>query len=119
MKLYKLFALPLAIAFAGCHSYTYRPAPLAPPVLARSLEARNLDDPALRDWMQHAAGLNAFRWPLTSWFLDSLTLAAYYFSPDLDLSRAHAAAADAAIQTAGMKPNPSLMIGPGYETAPE
>lgn len=114
------FALPLLALLAGCHSYAvYQPAPLAPPAIARSLEARSLDDPALRDWMRRAAGFQAPAWPLASWDLDSLTLAAYYFSPDLDLARARAAAADAAIQTAAMKPNPALSVGPGYESAPE
>lgn len=118
MKFSAPLALSLVVVIAGCHAYQYQPEPLAPPVLARSLEARSLDNPALRDWMRHAAGFTAPAWPLAQWDLDSLTLAAYYFNPSLDVARAHAAQASAAIQTAAMKPNPSASIGPGYETTP-
>jgi outer membrane protein, heavy metal efflux system len=66
--------------------------------------------------MKQVAGYQAPSWPLETWDLNSLTLAAFYFSPDLDVARANAAAANAAIQTAAMKPNPSVGGGPGYES---
>jgi outer membrane protein, heavy metal efflux system len=120
MKHRAVLALPLLALLSGCHSYSvYRAAPLAPPAIARSLEARSLDDPALRAWMEHAAAFTPSSWPLPQWDLDSLTLAAYYFNPALDVARARAATASAAIQTAAMKPNPTASVGPGYESAPE
>jgi cobalt-zinc-cadmium efflux system outer membrane protein len=111
-----LLALP---AIAGCRAYQYRPAPASPPDLAHRLEARSLDDPALHAWMENAAHFQPGSWPLQSWDLRTLTLAAWYFNPDLDIARAQVAAAGAAIRTAVMKPNPSVSIGPGYESAPE
>jgi outer membrane protein TolC len=96
----------------------YRSAPLASQATAAQLETRSLDDPALHIWMRQAADYTAPVWPLTHWDLNSLTLAAYYFNPSLDVARAHATQASAAIQTAAMKPNPSVSIGPGYETTP-
>lgn len=101
---------------SGCARYKYRPAPLSPLALAQTLEARSLDDPALRAWMLHSAGVQTSVWPLQAWDLNALTLAAFYDNPDLDVARANLAAADAAITTAAEKPNPSVSLGPGYQT---
>jgi len=86
---------------------------------AKALEARSLDDPQLRQWMTTSAGVQPASWPLTNWDLSELTLAAYYFNPEMDVARANAAVSDAAIITAAMKPNPSISFGSGYETALE
>lgn len=107
------------IGFTGCAPHKYRAAPLSPPNLATALEARSLDDPELRSWMEQAGKYQIASWPLPSWDLDSLTLAAWYFNPELDVARANLAAAGAATTTAAMKPNPSVSIGPGYEDVPE
>ncbi|MFP5207340.1 MAG: TolC family protein [Acidobacteriota bacterium] len=119
MKSVRTLMLPLAACVAGCAPHAYRAAPISPPAIAAQLAARNLDDPGLRAWMRQAAGFDAPSWPLATWDLHELTLAAYYFNPQMDVARANAAVAAAAIQTAAMKPNPSVSIGPGYESAPE
>ncbi len=106
------------VSVSGCARYKYHPAPLSPPALSQVLEARSLDDPDLRAWMDHSAGYKPSSWPMREWDLNSLTLAAFYFNPDLDVTRANAAAADAAITTAAAKPNPSVSVGPGYQTNP-
>ena len=119
MKFSVALAAPLLALASGCAPYRYHAAPVSPPALARSLEARSLDDPGLRAWMSHAAGFEPSSWPMAAWNLKSLTLAAYYFNTDMDVARAHAAAASAAIKTAAMKPNPSVGANAGYESAPE
>ncbi|MGH9353610.1 MAG: TolC family protein, partial [Terriglobia bacterium] len=48
-----------------------------------------------------------------TWDLRLLTLAAFYFNPDLETARAQVAVAQAAIVTANMRPNPTLSISPG------
>ncbi len=101
---------------SGCAHYKYHPAPLSPPALSQVLEARSLDDSDLRTWMDHSAGFKPSSWPMREWDLNTLTLAAFYFNPDLDVARANAAAADAAITTAAAKPNPSVSFAPGYQT---
>jgi cobalt-zinc-cadmium efflux system outer membrane protein len=108
-----VFAL---ILLTGCAPYKYHAAPISPLALAQSLQSRSLDDPDLRSWMNQAANYQPTSWPLKAWDLNALTLAAFYFNPDLDVARADAAAADATITTAAMKPNPSVGIGPGYES---
>lgn len=110
--------LLIILAFAtGCAPYKYHAAPISPPALARSLQSRSLTDPRLEAWMQNAAHYQPTSWPLRSWNLHDLTLAAWYFNPALDVARQQAAVANAAIETAAMKPNPAASIGSGYETA--
>jgi hypothetical protein len=55
-------------------------------------------------------------WPRREWELESLTLAAFYFSPELDLARAQWGTAQAGLRTAGQRPNPTLSVTPGYNT---
>lgn len=118
MKHIAVFAL-LPLGFiTGCAHYKYHPAPISPPALARSLYNRSLDDPDLSSWMKRSAAFQPPMWPLEAWDLNELTLAAYYFNPDLDVARANVASAEAAIRTAAMKPNPIVAVGPGYETDP-
>lgn len=119
MRLGWATVLPLLALASGCAPYKYHPLPVSPPALATSLEARSLDDPDLRTWMEQAANYEPPAWPLAAWDLNALTLAAYYFSPDMDVTRANAAVADAAVETAAMKPNPSVGASGGYETAAE
>lgn len=119
MKISMALVLPLLALASGCAPYRYRAAPVSPPALAASLEARSLDDPGLRNWMQQAAGFQPSSWPLAAWDMRELTLAAYYFNPIMDVARANAATARAAIKTAAMKPNPSVSADAGYETSSE
>lgn len=116
MKSFAAFTLLALVPVTGCARYRYHAAPISPAAQAASLQARSLDNPDLRSWMKQAAGYKPPAWPLESWDLRALTLAAFYFNPDLDIARANAAEADAAIKTAAMKPNPSIGGGPGYES---
>ncbi len=119
MRFHTVLVLPLVAAISGCAPYHYHPAPISPPALAASLQRRSLDDPELRAWMEQSAGLASSSWPLPDWDLHSLTLAAYYFNPAMDVARSNAVVAGAAIATAAMKPNPSAGMDGGYETAVE
>lgn len=113
------FMLLVLVSATGCAPYKYHAVPASPPALAQSLKSRHLDDPGLKAWMEKAAHFQPASWPLQSWSLRELTLAAWYFNPDLDVARAELTAANAAITTAAMKPNPSISVGPGYESVAE
>ena len=115
MKTHALGALLLAALLSGCAPHKYHAAPISPAATAAALYSRSLDDPELERWMKQHGGFEAPSWPLQAWDLKALVLAAYYFNPDLDIARANAAASDAAITTAAMKPNPSVSVGPGYQ----
>jgi outer membrane protein TolC len=78
------------------------------------LEARRLTDPGLKRFLEaHGGGL------LPVWDLERLSLAALYFHPSLDVARAQWKTAQAAVQTAGARPNPTLRLAPQYTINPE
>jgi outer membrane protein TolC len=52
-------------------------------------------------------------WPPKTWDLGTLSLAALYFSTTLEVGRARVAESQAAVVTAGARPNPSLSVAPG------
>jgi outer membrane protein TolC len=94
----------------------YQAQPVDPVARAKALSSRRLDDPALRAFVETNAVAPPASWPPASWGLDALTLAAFYFQPDLDVARARWAVAQAGQRTAGERPNPSLNLAPGYDT---
>lgn len=93
----------------GCAKYEDRP--IRPAETAIALEARRLDDPRLARFIE-AASPGAGR----DWNLSSLTLASLYFHPEMELSRAKLAVAEAAVTTAKQRPNPILSFLPSYNT---
>ena len=104
--------LVITACLSGCVSY--HPKELSATNSANQFEARSLADPALRAFLE----TNRFtgEWPRKSWDLDTLTLAAFYFHPDLDVARAKWAVATAGRTTAGERPNPTLGVSPAYNT---
>src|SRR5260221_6343447 len=99
---------------AGCAHFN--PQPLAPDKTAAQLESRRLDDAGLKKFLEENSGGEPKAWPLEKWDLNSLTLAAFYFHPDLEVARAQWHVAQAGIKTAGGRPNPTLSLTPGYDT---
>lgn len=104
---------------AGCAFQKYRAKSLSPPQMATALEARTLSDHGLRQFLAARAPHPPSTWPLAEWDLPSLTLAAFYYNPALQIGRARVAQAEAAILTARTRPNPNLSGDAGGETAPE
>ncbi len=102
------------VGIAGCAHYT--PLPLAPEQTAVALESRSLSDPNLRGFIERSLGHPLADWPLKSWSLESLTLVAFYYSPQLDVARAQWSVASAAVVTAGERRNPTLNVTPEYAT---
>ena len=99
---------------AGCAHY--QPQPLAPENTAAQLDSRRLDDAGLRQFIQTNSSKAPASWPLAKWDLNSLTLAAFYFHPDLEVARAQWSVALAGLKTAGARPNPSVSVTPGYDS---
>lgn len=100
---------------SGCVRYV--PRPIDPPALEQSYRARSLADPNLQDFFNANSPVKAQAWPPATLDLEGLTILALYFSPDIDEARSRIAAADAAIVTAGARPNPSGAGGAGYTDA--
>ena len=111
--------LPRIIAaltlLSGCVRFV--PRPIDPPALEQSYRDRTLSDPSLEAFFNTNSAVKPQAWPPQALDLDGLTILALYFSPDLDEARSRIAASDAAITTAGAKPNPSIAGGAGYTDA--
>jgi outer membrane protein TolC len=106
-------------ALSGCAFQKYRAAPLSPQAMAASLQSRTLNDAGLRSFVENIAPSSTAAWPVPQWDLGHLTLAAFYFNPALDIARTRVAEAEAAVVTAGARPNPSIGGNLGGETSPE
>lgn len=97
----------------GCVHYQPRPIELAS--VATRLDARTLSDPGLARAAEPARLVGT--WPPDVWDLQTLTVAALYYHPDLELARASWAVARAGLVTAGQRPNPNVSAGPGFNTS--
>jgi len=102
------------ILLAGCAHF--QPQPLAPEKTAAHLEARRLDDAGLKKFLEQNLGHDVQNWPQSNWDLQSLTLAAFYFHPSLEVARDEWFVAQAGLKTAGARPNPSVTVTPGYDS---
>ena len=107
----KVFCLCLIVFLAaGC--VRFQPKPITASKVLDDFETRQLDAAELRDFLQAKQGLK--EWPPKSWDLHALTLAAFYYHPDLDVARAQWGVAQAGRITAGERPNPTGSILVGY-----
>lgn len=104
--------LILLLAIAGCLPYQDRP--LSPPKTLDELDSRTLDGQGLRACFQK--NLNVREWPLTQWDTARLTLAAFYYSPELDVARAQWAVAKGRKAVVAERPNPTFSIAPGFNS---
>jgi len=102
----------LLMAVAGCATYQDRP--LSGSKTLDDFASRTLDAEDLRAYVQERLG--AQNGSLGTWDLPSLTLAAFFYSPELDVARAEWAVAQGRQQTAGERPNPVLGVAPGFNS---
>jgi cobalt-zinc-cadmium efflux system outer membrane protein len=98
---------------SGCAVRRYQPAPIVATESASRLESRSLGDPGLQEFVEQTVGHPVTPWPPETWDLRTLSLAALYFNPTLESPRARVTEAQAAVVTAGARPNPSLGVSPG------
>jgi outer membrane protein, heavy metal efflux system len=111
---------PRAVAFIFlwtctlCSCATYRPAPLKPAEAAKEFAERTLAAPELCRYLRANLTAALPTCPPTRWDLASLTLAGFFYSPDLVVAGAQLNVARAAIITAGQRPNPTIGLGPMY-----
>jgi cobalt-zinc-cadmium efflux system outer membrane protein len=110
--------VPLAgiLSLAGCAAQRYQAVPIVASETASRLVSRNLADSALKLFVEQNLGHPVSPWPPATWDLQTLSLAALYFNPALDSARARVAGTEAALVTAGARPNPSVSIAPGIPT---
>jgi outer membrane protein TolC len=98
---------------AGCADYT--PAPINPAASAAAFDSRRLTDPRLRVFVSNIGGADTERSDAPD-DLTGLTLAALYFHPEIEIGRARAASAQAAIITASQRRNPTMSLTPTFHS---
>jgi cobalt-zinc-cadmium efflux system outer membrane protein len=101
------------LPLTGCALQRYHAAPIVPAETASSFESRNLSDAGFPAFVEKSLGQPMAPWPPKLWDLQALSLMALYFSPEMQAARARLAGAEAAIVTAGARPNPILDFSPG------
>ena len=95
---------------SSCVRYHAKPA--EPAKSMEDFEARRLDAPELKDFLLRNKEVG--EWPPAAWDLKFLTLAAFYYHPDLDIARAQWGVARGGRVTAGERINPVLNPLIGY-----
>ncbi len=106
----------LVLLLAGCAAY--QPKPLSSSQAASAFEARTLESPDLKKFIEASLGREVTPWPPQAWDFHLLSLAAYYYHPELDVARARWGVAQAGVITAGQRPNPSIGFTPQYSVNP-
>jgi len=109
----KIFILGMVAMIAtGC--IRYHPKPIQAASSLENFEARKLDSSELKNHLLASGVVN--EWPPPVWDLKSLTLAALYYHPDLDIARAQWGVAEAGRITAGERLNPGINPMIGYNS---
>ena len=108
------FASLICLVLAGCA--TYQPRPITPAKLTATFEARSLTSDELHAYFVKQWGGDAPAWPPQRWDRDMLTLAAFYYSPALDIAQAQWGTANAGVDVAGTVPNPVLQLPFAYSS---
>lgn len=111
--LFRIIGLAVVLA-AAVSCVRFRPRPIAPAKSMEDFEARRLDAAELRDFLLRNQEVQ--EWPPAAWDLKSLTLAAFYYHPDLDVARAQWGVARGGRVTAGERINPVLNPLMGYNS---
>jgi outer membrane protein TolC len=98
----------LAALTTACATVQVAPAPIAPQQTLARFEERSLDSRDLQGFVEAALTEPVAVWPPAEWDLNILTLAAFFYHPNLDVARADWTEARGAIVTAGGRPNSVL-----------
>jgi cobalt-zinc-cadmium efflux system outer membrane protein len=88
----------------------YQAQPISAAANVRALDARTLHDRRLQEFIEASLSLSGEPVHAGLWDLSTLSLAALYFHPDLDIARAKLAGAEAGVITARERPNPALSL---------
>lgn len=105
---YSLLSFIVATCLSSaCANQVYHPKAIEVEKTADQFATRSLNSPALQQFMQ-SQGYPAETLPISTWGLRELTLAAFFYHPQLAVARAQWQATQAQEITAGQKPNPAV-----------
>src|SRR6187551_3208285 len=99
--------LGTSLLLAACAKEKYQAKPIDQQQTTAKIFAKN---PLSADFKVYLIkqGYKENELPFTSWGLNELTLSALYHHSRLDVAKAQLALANASIETAGLRPNPTL-----------
>lgn len=99
--------LSTSLLFAACAKEKYQAKPIDQQQTTAKIFAKS---PISADFKVYLIkqGYKESELPFTSWGLNELTLSALYHHSKLDVAKAQLALANASIETAGLRPNPTL-----------
>lgn len=103
--------LALVSSLGSCALHPYEARPLVPEAAASAFAERRLDGDELCTFARANLPSDA-PFPPPAWTLETLALAAFFYRGELDVARAEAAAGQAAVTSAGARPNPVLSFDP-------
>ncbi len=104
-----LMSLPLV----NCE--TFKAKPLSLNETSHEFSNRTLTNPDLARFAEHHFYYLQKAWPPKKWDLDTLTVVALYYHPDLSVARATVKVSEARVISAGMIPNPTVALQAQYQ----
>lgn len=111
-SIFCLLMIGVSSLIFGCAHF--HPKPISASQTASAFESRKLNDPELKKYLETNLRHEVKPWPPKSWNLNLLTLVAFYYHPDLDVTRAQWGVAKAGILSAGAHLNPTLSWFPAF-----
>lgn len=109
---YLFLILGILAGLNGCATFDSKP--ILPALTELAIEARTLDNPYLKKYLEETLRHEIAPWPPKSWDFTTLILVALYYHPELDVARAQWGVAKAGVITAAARPNPNVSLVP-YE----
>lgn len=110
----RLFIGASLLLLSGCAFIKYQSKPLSSEKVANEYQSRTLEDSLFMSFLK----LYLDTIPDSVWDIKSLTLAAFYYSPDLDITRNNLEIQEGKLQTAKQRPNPRAGVTVGYQFTP-
>lgn len=102
----------IGIGLTAC--VRFQPKPLSGADTAAAFDARTLDNPDLKKFLEENLHDELSTWPPRTWDFPTLTEVAFYYHPSLAVARAQWGVAQAGIKTARGRPNPTVGVVPTY-----
>lgn len=98
------------LLLSACAAQHYDARPISAEGIANGLNTHSLNSPELRSFVRAHYRQSEQPWPPGQWNLHTLTLAAFFFNPELEAARAKLATIEAGQITAEQRLNPVLQF---------
>ena len=103
------------LVICGCTTYQYEAKPLETEQVVNEFSSRTLADSKLKEFMQ-TYQYSIKEWPLQKWDLEGLTLAAFYFHPDIQVAIAEYTKSKTHEETVNQLINPGIHLPLEYHS---